>query len=134
MKILSNIFFGIFITFGFIASSALAQANIKSEKETLAQLEQQSLPLLSMKAAGECTTTCNKNYYYPYDTVCKTSCPDGSSPGNSYSAPSCGPKAFIVGCLIGGLIGSLGTPIGTAMTAGCVVGGGIFYAGAPDCN
>lgn len=130
VKNLTNHLFLIMLSLGFTIS-ALASNNV--DKAGLSKLEQQNQELLSMKAAGECTQVCNTNNYYPYDQVCKTSCPD-SSGSTSYRDSNCGGSSFVVGCLTGGVIGSLGTPIGTTMAIGCVALGAIYAIKDPPCN
>ncbi len=118
----------------FLSATSFSFASENAETLLMEKLEQQNPQLLLMKAAGDCTTTCSTNYYYPYDQVCKTSCADGSGSSYGGGGQSCGGKAAFLGCLTGGLIGSLGEPIGTAMSIGCVVGGGLYYAISPACE
>lgn len=117
-----------------LSFSAFAADQIKSEEKcALENLEKQSPKLLTLKAAGDdCTTSCHQNNYYPYDTVCNTSCSNSSS-GSSYSGgPGCPGGNAVKGCLVGLLIGSLGD--GAAMAGGCVGLGALFFAVTPKCD
>jgi len=99
------------------------------EEAVLLSLENSNQALLGQKATGS-RTECYTETTYPYRRICNTTDTTDSPSREPSGPPTCSKAEIIIsgvkGCLLGGLIGSLGDPVGASMAVGCAVGVVLF--------